>query len=61
MGRIDDDALVNHRLLALEKVQSEHEGRIRALEIGYAKILGWAAGGAFVGGAAVQVLTWLVK
>lgn len=54
------DALTAHRLAKLEEQVSEQEGRLRALEIGYAKMLGWSAGGAAVGGLAFQVIAWLI-
>jgi hypothetical protein len=54
------DALTAHRLDQLEERQSEQEGRLRALEIGYAKMLGWSAGGAAVGGLAFQIIVWLM-
>jgi hypothetical protein len=50
--------VLSHRVTDLEKDVAEmraenkaQELRLRALEIANAKILGWAAGGAFVGGA----------
>jgi hypothetical protein len=54
------DAFVAHRLEKLEETVSEQEGRLRALEIGYAKMLGWSAGGAAVGGLAFQIIIWLM-
>lgn len=51
-------ALLYHRVDQLEKahvklteeVNDELEPRLRALEISHARIIGWAAGGAFIGG-----------
>ncbi len=54
------DAFTAHRLEKLEGSVSELEGRMRAMEIGYAKMLGWSAGGAAVGGLAFQILVWLM-
>lgn len=51
--------LVEHRLRVLEEASADHDGRIRALEIGYARLVGWAAGGAFVGGLVFQLLSAL--
>lgn len=60
--------VLNHRLVEVEKDVAEmraenkaQEVRIRALEIGHARILGWAAGGAFVGGAIISALVKLVS
>jgi hypothetical protein len=54
------------RLEKLEKALEEHEGldravegRVRALEIAQAKIIAFAAGGAFAGGGIVQLLQWM--
>lgn len=55
------DALTSHRLTELEEWRSEVEARVRTLEIGYARLVGWSAGGAAVGGAALQVVLWLLK
>lgn len=54
------DALVAHRLAELERNSLEMEGRVRALELGYAKMLGWSAGGAAVGALAFQVILYLM-
>lgn len=59
------DALTAHRLAELESevatLRADLEPRVRALEIAHARLIGWAAGGAFVGGAAWSVLAWLLK
>jgi hypothetical protein len=55
------DALTAHRLAKLEEDVSDLEGRLRALEIGYARMLGWSAGGAAVGGLAFQIAMWLFQ
>lgn len=55
------DALTAHRLQKLESDTSELEGRVRALELGYAKMLGWSAGGAAVGALAFQIILYLMK
>ncbi len=54
------DALTAHRLEKLEEQTSELEGRVRALELGYARMLGWSAGGAAVGALAFQVILYLM-
>jgi hypothetical protein len=54
------DALTAHRLNELEEKSSELEGRVRALELGYARMLGWSAGGAAVGALAFQVILWMM-
>lgn len=54
------DALTAHRLNELEEKASEQEGRLRALELGYARMLGWSAGGAAVGALAFQVILYLM-
>lgn len=55
------DAFTEHRFRTLEEQVAGFEGRIRALEIGYAKLLGWAAGGAFAGGLFFQLVSFMVK
>lgn len=55
------DALTSHRLAKLEEDVSELEGRVRALEIGYARMLGWCAGGSCVGGLAFQIVLHFLK
>lgn len=37
------------------------EGRVRVLEISFARMLGWSAGGAAVGSAAFQVVVWFAQ
>jgi hypothetical protein len=54
------DAFVTHRLNKLEEQSSALEGRVRALELGYAKMLGWSAGGAAVGALAFQIILYLM-
>lgn len=54
-------ALLEHRVAVLEKDTQELSGRVRALEIAQAKLIGYCAGGAFAGGLAFQILTWLVR
>ena len=40
---------------------SKLEGRVRVLEISFARMLGWSAGGAAVGSAAFQVVVWFAQ
>lgn len=58
--------LLNHRVQTLEDKLDDHidadknihkelEIRVRALEIAHGKLIGYAAGGAFVGGLAFQL------
>ena len=60
-------AVLEHRIGELEKEHSDAghdikalEARVRALEIAWAKLVGLSAGGAAVGGAFVQLLTYLL-
>lgn len=53
------DKLIEYRLELLEDGQKDHGKRIHALELGYAKLMALAAGGAAVGGfLAHLVLQW---
>lgn len=53
--------LLEHRVKVLEEKSAELEGRTRALEVAQAKLMGYCAGGAFAGGLAFQILSWLVR
>lgn len=44
-----------------EESDAKLEGRIRVLEISFARMLGWSAGGAAVGSAAFQVVVWFAQ
>lgn len=54
-------AILEHRIMALERsyhdIERTLEPRVRALEIAHARIVGWAAGGAFVGGLVWNVVS----
>lgn len=61
-------AVLEHRIARAEEeiaeIRSEIkaiETRTRVLEIAHARILGWAAGGAFAGGGVFTILSWLIS
>lgn len=64
--------VLNHRVMELERLVKEHdrgsatrykelEMRIRVLEIAHARLVAYAAGGAFVGGVIFQVVQLLFR
>jgi hypothetical protein len=53
--------LLEHRMRVLEEQVTSNEVRLRALEIAHARLIGYAAGGAFIGGLVFQALTWALK
>jgi hypothetical protein len=54
-------SLLLHRIAEVEKAAEELETRVRALEIAQARLIGYAAGGAFAGGLVWQIVTWFAR
>jgi hypothetical protein len=50
-------SLLEHRMIQVERALEKVEPRLHAVEIAQARILGWAAGGAFIGGVVWNVVS----